>query len=93
METWESFGSHVEIDAQSLGNGGDSNALILPAKKKRKGNNQERGKVGSNKKQKLSKPQKKKLKKLQGDKEKQLLMEKSIETFKENSLPESAYSL
>ncbi|KAL1368963.1 hypothetical protein HN51_023103 [Arachis hypogaea] len=93
METWESFGSHIEIDAQSLGNGGDSNALILPAKKKRKGNNQERGKVGSNKKQKLSKPQKKKLKKLQGDKEKQLLMEKSIETLKENSLPESAYSL
>ncbi|XP_015950680.1 ATP-dependent RNA helicase DEAH13 [Arachis duranensis] len=93
METWESFGSHTEIDAQSLGNGGDSNALILPAKKKRKGNNQERGKVGSNKKQKLSKPQKKKLKKLQVDKEKQLLMEKSIETLKENSLPESAYSL
>ncbi|MED6184738.1 hypothetical protein PIB30_050411 [Stylosanthes scabra] len=49
----------------SLGDEGDSNALILPAKKKRTGKNEERGKVGSSKKQKLSKPQKKKLKKLQ----------------------------
>ncbi|KAK7390112.1 hypothetical protein VNO78_25411 [Psophocarpus tetragonolobus] len=77
-----------------LGNG-DSNALILPAKRvrKRKGKEQEHGKVKSNKKHKLSKPQKRKLKKLEDDKEKQLLLEKAIKTLNENTIPEYAYPL
>ncbi|OIW02210.1 hypothetical protein TanjilG_31959 [Lupinus angustifolius] len=98
MDTFESRSGHIEFNSQtdsfSLGDGG-SNALIMPAKKakKRKGMEQARGKVQSNKKQKLSKPQKRKLKKLESDKEKQLLLEKSIKTLNENTLPEFAYSL
>ncbi|TKY63743.1 ATP-dependent RNA helicase kurz [Spatholobus suberectus] len=94
METWESSGDHIEFNSQSLGDG-DSNALILPAKRmrKRKGKEQEHGKVQSNKKQKLSKPQKRMLKKLEDDKEKQLLLEKAIKTLNENRLPEYAYPL
>ncbi|XP_061371043.1 ATP-dependent RNA helicase DEAH13 [Gastrolobium bilobum] len=94
METWESFGGHIEFNSQSLGDG-DSNALILPAKrmKKRKGMKKEHGKVQSNKKQKLSKPQKRKLKKLEDDKEKQLLLAKALKTLNENVLPEYAYPL
>ncbi|KAG4393140.1 hypothetical protein GLYMA_03G024000v4 [Glycine max] len=94
METWESSGDQIEFNSQSLGDG-DSNALILPAKRmrKRKGKEQENGKVKSNKKQKLSKPQKRKMKKLEDDKEKQLLLEKAIKTLNENTLPEYAYPL
>ncbi|KAL5180974.1 ATP-dependent RNA helicase DEAH13 [Glycine soja] len=94
METWECSGDQIEFNSQSLGNG-DSNALILPAKRvrKRKGKEQENGKVKSNKKQKLSKPQKRKMKKLEDDKEKQLLLEKAIKTLNENTLPEYAYPL
>ncbi|KAJ1438675.1 P-loop containing nucleoside triphosphate hydrolase [Sesbania bispinosa] len=94
METWESFGDHIELNSQSLGDG-DSNALILPAKrmKKRNGVEQGHGKVQSNKKQKLSKPQKRKLKKSEDDKEKQLLLAKAIKTLNENTLPEYAYPL
>ncbi|KAJ1413633.1 P-loop containing nucleoside triphosphate hydrolase [Sesbania bispinosa] len=94
METWESFGDHIELNSQSLGDG-DSNALILPAKrmKKRNGVEQGHGKVQSNKKQKLSKPQKRKLKKSEDDKEKQLLLAKAIKTLNENALPEYAYPL
>ncbi|CAK8575065.1 unnamed protein product [Lathyrus sativus] len=74
---------------------GDTNALILPSKKmkKRKGMEQERGKVQSNKKQRLSKAQKRKLKKSEDDKGKQLLMEKAIMTLNENVLPEYAFPL
>lgn len=95
MQTLESSGDHIEFNSQSLGDG-DSNALILPAKrmKKRKGKEQEHGKLQSNKKQKLSKPQKRKMKKkLENDKEKQLLLEKAIKTLNENTLPEYAYPL
>ncbi|KAG5069443.1 hypothetical protein JHK85_001820 [Glycine max] len=94
METWECSGDQIEFNSQSLGNS-DSNALILPAKRvrKRKGKEQENGKVKSNKKQKLSKPQKRKMKKLEDDKEKQLLLEKAIKTLNENTLPEYAYPL
>nr|KYP64481.1 putative ATP-dependent RNA helicase DHX37 [Cajanus cajan] len=95
MQTLENFGDNIEFNSQSLGDG-DSNALILPAKrmKKRKGKEQEHGKLQSNKKQKLSKPQKRKMKKkLENDKEKQLLLEKAIKTLNENTLPEYAYPL
>ncbi|KAK7349630.1 hypothetical protein VNO77_07144 [Canavalia gladiata] len=94
MEACESFGGHIEFNSQSLGDG-DSNVLILPAKKtkKRKGMEREHGKVQLNKKQKLSKPQKRKLKKLEDDKEKQLLLAKAIKTLNENTLPEYAYPL
>ncbi|XP_014523036.1 ATP-dependent RNA helicase DEAH13 [Vigna radiata var. radiata] len=93
METWESSGDIIEINSQSLGDGG-SNALILPAKrmKKRKGKEQDHRKAQSNKKQKLSKPQKRK-KKFEDDKEKQRLQEKAIKTMNENTLPEYAYHL
>ncbi|KAL2337470.1 hypothetical protein Fmac_011916 [Flemingia macrophylla] len=95
MGTLKSLKDHMEFNSQSLGEG-DSNALIFPARrmKKRKGKEQEHGKVQSNKKQKLSKPQKRKMKKkLENDKEKQLLLEKAIKTLNENTLPEYAYPL
>ncbi|KAF7827723.1 ATP-dependent RNA helicase DEAH13 [Senna tora] len=96
----ENIGGDIELNSQngslSLGDGGgDSNAVLLPAKtgKKRKGMNQVRGKIDSNKKQKLSNSQKKKLKKLEEEKEKELLLAKSIETLNKYKIPDYAYHL
>ncbi|WCJ22267.1 RNA helicase family protein [Euphorbia peplus] len=67
----------------------DSNALILPAKK-RKAPNQANE---QNKHPKLSKSEKRKLKKLEEENEKKLLLEKSEEAFEKYKIPENAYSL
>ncbi|KAJ4849110.1 hypothetical protein Tsubulata_027768 [Turnera subulata] len=74
---------------------GDSNAIILPARKnnKRKSSNQEKGAVKNNKQPKLSNSQKRKLKKLEEEKDRALLLSKSIETLEKYKLPEDAFSL
>ncbi|KAL3604478.1 hypothetical protein D5086_005337, partial [Populus alba] len=74
---------------------GDSNALIMPAKKsnKRKGMNQEQEVAKKNKNPQLSKSQKRKLKKLEEENERTLLLSKSIETLEKYKIPEDAFSL
>ncbi|XP_065860429.1 ATP-dependent RNA helicase DEAH13 [Euphorbia lathyris] len=73
----------------------DSNALILPAKKrnKRKALCQDKEGFQQSKLTKLSKSEKRKLKKLEEENEKALLLEKSIEAFEKYKIPENAYSL
>ncbi|XP_017178796.2 ATP-dependent RNA helicase DEAH13-like isoform X2 [Malus domestica] len=75
--------------------GGDSNALVLPAKRnKRKGTNQECGKPSKRRKAPtVSKSQRRRLKKLEDEKEKALSISKSIEALEKYKLPETAYSL
>lgn len=74
---------------------GDSNALIMPAKKsnKRKGMNQAQEVAKKNKNPQLSKSQKRKLKKLEEENERTLLLSKSIETLEKYKIPEDAFSL
>ncbi|KAK9281521.1 hypothetical protein L1049_004424 [Liquidambar formosana] len=94
----DNIGQPVDLrcqqDSSSL-RGDDSNAMILPGKKrnKRKGVNQGCGKVEAKKNPKLSKSQKRKLKKLEEEKEKELSLSKSIETLEKYKIPEDAYSL
>ncbi|XP_020535041.1 ATP-dependent RNA helicase DEAH13 isoform X2 [Jatropha curcas] len=73
---------------------GDSNALIMPAKKrnKRKAINKDKG-VQKNKNPKLSKSQERKLKKLEEENEKSLLLKESIEALEKYKIPEDAFSL
>ncbi|KAF5455305.1 hypothetical protein F2P56_024899 [Juglans regia] len=73
----------------------DSNALILPEKKrnKKKGVDKECKRIRMDKNPKLSKAQKRKLKKLEEEKEKALWLSKSIETLEKYKLPEDAFHL
>ncbi|XP_050236617.1 ATP-dependent RNA helicase DEAH13 [Mercurialis annua] len=84
----------MELSTENSCLEGDSNALILPAKKKnnkRKGMNLETEK--KNKQPMLSKSQQRKLKKLEEEKERESLLEKSIETLEKYKIPENALSL
>ncbi|CAB4263421.1 unnamed protein product [Prunus armeniaca] len=87
----ENCAQHVDL---SLG-GGDSNTLILPAKRrnKRKGTNQDCEKLNKRKATMISKSQQRKLKKLEEEKEKSLSISKSIEALEKYKLPEGAHSL
>lgn len=73
----------------------DSNALILPEKKRNrmKDINKECEMIKMDKNLKLNKSQKRKLKKLEEEKEKALLLSKSIETLEKYKLPEYAFPL
>ncbi|XP_021656062.2 ATP-dependent RNA helicase DEAH13 isoform X2 [Hevea brasiliensis] len=84
----------MEVQMENSCLEGDSNALVLPAKKrnKRKGINQENEGVQKKKNPKLSKSQERKLKKLE-EKEKAFLLAKSIETLEKYKIPEDAFSL
>ncbi|KAM7521447.1 hypothetical protein LguiA_011349 [Lonicera macranthoides] len=75
--------------------GEDSNAIILPAKKKnkKKGTKQVSEKLKRENKSELSKSQRRKLKKLEEEKEKALLLSKSIETLEKYKIREDACSL
>ncbi|ONI29325.1 hypothetical protein PRUPE_1G193500 [Prunus persica] len=87
----ENCAQHMDL---SLG-GGDSNTLILPAKRrnKRKGTNQDCEKLNQRKATMISKSQQRKLKKLEEEKEKSLSISKSIEALEKYKLPEGAHSL
>ncbi|PQQ18686.1 ATP-dependent RNA helicase DEAH13 [Prunus yedoensis var. nudiflora] len=87
----ENCAQHMDL---SLG-GGDSNTLILPAKRrnKRKGTNQDCEKLNKRKATMISKSQQRKLKKLEEEKEKSLSISKSIEALEKYKLPEGAHSL
>lgn len=73
----------------------DSNALILPCKRKNK--SQGKGKDGKKNKTKedakMSKTQLKKLQKLEEDKQKKALQAQSIETLQKHRIADEAYSL
>ncbi|XP_024192855.1 ATP-dependent RNA helicase DEAH13 isoform X2 [Rosa chinensis] len=75
--------------------GGDSNAIVLPnkRKRKRKGATQEGKILGTRKTPKMTKSQERKLQKLEEEKEKALLLSKSIDALGKYKLPEGAYSL
>uniref|UniRef100_A0A5B7BJH8 RNA helicase n=1 Tax=Davidia involucrata TaxID=16924 RepID=A0A5B7BJH8_DAVIN len=75
--------------------GGDSNAIILPGKKKKKnkGKNQVLEQIKTKKTVELSKSQKRKLKKLEEEKEKALLLSKSIETLEKYKIQDDVYSI
>ncbi|XAR61370.1 RNA helicase [Bertholletia excelsa] len=77
---------------RSVNDGGNSNAILLPAKKKnkKKGMSQQ---LKTQKNPKLTKSQKRKLKKLEEEKEKALLLSKSIETLEKYKIQEDVYSL
>ncbi|KAA8543067.1 hypothetical protein F0562_021438 [Nyssa sinensis] len=83
-------------DLWSLGlGGGDSNAIILPGKKKnkKKGKNQVHEHVKTKNTLKLSKSQKRKLKKLEEEKKEALLLSKSIETLEKYKIRDDVYSI
>ncbi|KAK3004680.1 hypothetical protein RJ639_018706 [Escallonia herrerae] len=75
--------------------GDDSNAIILPGKKrnKKKERRQASKKLNASKTPELSKSDKKRLKKIEEEKEKALLLAKSIETLEKYKIGEDAYSL
>ncbi|KAJ8760318.1 hypothetical protein K2173_011871 [Erythroxylum novogranatense] len=83
----------MEFRADTICLEGDSNAIILPAK--RNGKNKDGNKEGmkANSTPKLSKSQKRKLKKLEEEKQREILLSKSIKTLEKFKIPESAFSL
>ncbi|GFZ04813.1 lysyl-tRNA synthetase 1 [Actinidia rufa] len=82
-------------DLWSANSGGDSNAIILPEKKrnKKKGKSQVYEQLKTKKNPKLKKSQKRKLKKIEEEKEKARLLSESIETLEKYKIQEDAYSL
>ncbi|KAK2965212.1 hypothetical protein RJ640_019967, partial [Escallonia rubra] len=76
-------------------NGDDSNAIILPGKKRNKKMEKRKAskKLNASKTPELSKSDKKRLKKIEEEKEKALLLAKSIETLEKYKIGEDAYSL
>ncbi|PSS14702.1 ATP-dependent RNA helicase [Actinidia chinensis var. chinensis] len=82
-------------DLWSANSGGDSNAIILPEKKrnKKKGKSQVHELLKTKKNPKLTKSQKRKLKKIEEEKEKARLLSESIETLEKYKIQEDAYSL
>ncbi|GAV82266.1 DEAD domain-containing protein/Helicase_C domain-containing protein/HA2 domain-containing protein/OB_NTP_bind domain-containing protein [Cephalotus follicularis] len=93
MDVFDEYLGQEEGGSYNL-ESGESNALILPAKKsnKRKGIPQQSENV-TTKSPKLSKSQKRKLKKLEEEKEKALLLAKSIETLEKYKIPKDALAL
>lgn len=92
----ENMGQFVDLKCeQDSWRGGDSNAIILPQKKrnKQKSTSQGHKKVKVKENPKLSKSQKRKLKKLEEEKEKEQLWSKSIEVLEKYKIPENVYSL
>ncbi|XP_052202814.1 ATP-dependent RNA helicase DEAH13 [Diospyros lotus] len=85
----------LEQDLCSMKGGGDSNAIILPEKKRnrKKDKTQVHEQLQTKKSPKLSNSQKRKLKKIQEEKEKEVLLSKSIETLEKHRLSEDVYSL
>ncbi|CAL5423435.1 unnamed protein product [Camellia sinensis] len=75
--------------------GGDSNAIILPKKKrnKKKDKSQVHEQLKTKNIPKLTKSQKRRLKKIEEEKEKAILLSKSIETLEKYKIPEDAYSV
>ncbi|KAL7190063.1 hypothetical protein ACSBR1_039663 [Camellia fascicularis] len=71
--------------------GGDSNAIILPEKKRNK--KKDKSQLKTKNIPKLTKSQKGKLKKIEEEKEKAILLSKSIETLEKYKIPEDAYSV
>ncbi|KAG2661399.1 ATP-dependent RNA helicase DEAH13-like [Panicum virgatum] len=72
----------------------DSNALILPCKRKNKGQGKAKdGKKAKKEDPKMSKTKLKKLQKLEEEKQKKLLQAKSIEILQKHKISEDAYSL
>ncbi|KAI7989852.1 ATP-dependent RNA helicase DEAH13 [Camellia lanceoleosa] len=78
-----------------LRGGGDSNAIILPEKKrnKKKDKSQVHEQLKTKNIPKLTNSQKRKLKKIEQEKEKAILLSKSIETLEKYKIPEDAYSV
>nr|XP_016445631.1 PREDICTED: LOW QUALITY PROTEIN: ATP-dependent RNA helicase DEAH13-like [Nicotiana tabacum] len=84
---------NLDTDIWSL-NDQDSNAIILPEKKKKKTEKEQVSKKLKTKNNiKLSQSQKKKLKKLEEDKEKSILLAESIKTLKKYQIQDDLYPL
>ncbi|CAI0448172.1 unnamed protein product [Linum tenue] len=84
----------MELHMENPCEEGDSNALIMPAgKKKRKTPNQETEAAKRAKTTKLSKSQKRKLKKLEEEKQRAFMVLESEKTLEKYKIPEDAFSL
>ncbi|KAL8137131.1 hypothetical protein V2J09_003132 [Rumex salicifolius] len=87
---------HTRVESSS--NSGDSNAVILPCKNKKKsknssGNKKNAAKVLIGKGKKLSKSQKRKIRKLEEEKEQKQLLAKSVEILEKYKIDEDVYKL